>query len=92
MGSTTLSPSMKLMILLVLLTSTVSLALDMSIISYDKTHPDKSTQRTDKEVMNMYEEWLVKHGKSYNALGEKTKDSRSSKITLNSSMNITVRI
>jgi C1A family cysteine protease len=73
MGSTTLSPSMKLMILLVLLTSTVSLALDMSIISYDKTHPDKSTQRTDKEVMNMYEEWLVKHGKSYNALGEKDK-------------------
>jgi C1A family cysteine protease len=62
-------------LLLVLLAATAlaSSAADMSIISYDKTHPDKSTQRTDKEVMNMYEEWLVKHGKSYNALGEKDK-------------------
>ncbi|XP_045804220.1 cysteine proteinase RD21A-like isoform X2 [Trifolium pratense] len=73
MGSTTLSPSMKLTIFLIFLTFTVSLALDMSIISYDKTHPDKSTKRTDNEVMNMYEEWLVKHGKSYNGLGEKDK-------------------
>ncbi|XP_027332459.1 low-temperature-induced cysteine proteinase-like isoform X2 [Abrus precatorius] len=51
----------------------VSSALDMSIISYDKTHLDKSTQRTDEKVMTMYEEWLVKHGKVYNALGEKDK-------------------
>ncbi|RDX90008.1 Oryzain alpha chain, partial [Mucuna pruriens] len=35
-------------------------ATDMSIIEYDETH-----------VRNMYEAWLVKHGKTYNALGEK---------------------
>ncbi|KAK7321672.1 hypothetical protein VNO77_32531 [Canavalia gladiata] len=51
----------------------VSSALDMSIISYDESHPDKSNERTDKEVMTMYEQWLVKHGKVYNALGEKEK-------------------
>jgi len=74
MDSSTLSPAMKLMIILIISTFTVSLALDMSIISYDKTHPDKSTsKRTDKEVLTMYEEWLVKHGKSYNGLGEKDK-------------------
>ncbi|KAL5071850.1 hypothetical protein RYX36_022737 [Vicia faba] len=71
MGSTTLSPSMKLMILFITLTFTLSLALDMSIISYDKTHPDKSPQRTNDQVLTMYEQWLVKHGKNYNALGEK---------------------
>ncbi|QHN88521.1 Cysteine proteinase RD21a [Arachis hypogaea] len=40
---------------------TLSYASDMSIISYDKTH--SNTWRTDEEVMAMYEEWLVKHGK-----------------------------
>lgn len=35
-------------------------ALDMSIIDYDENH-----------VRNVYEAWLVKHGKVYNALGEK---------------------
>lgn len=64
---------MNLMIALVFVTFTVSLALDMSIISYDKTHADKSSWRSDEEVMTMYEEWLVKHGKVYNALGEKDK-------------------
>ncbi|KAJ6679066.1 CYSTEINE PROTEASE [Salix purpurea] len=43
----------------------------MSIVSYDQTHGTKSSWRTDAEVMAMYEEWLVKHGKNYNALGEK---------------------
>ncbi|GLU04224.1 hypothetical protein SLE2022_213830 [Rubroshorea leprosula] len=52
---------------------TLSSALDMSIISYDKSHADKSSWRTDDEVMAMYEAWLVKHGKVYNALGEKEK-------------------
>ncbi|TKY55678.1 Cysteine proteinase RD21a [Spatholobus suberectus] len=40
----------------------LSLAMDMSIINY-----------TDNEVMAMYEEWLVKHQKVYNGLGEKNK-------------------
>ncbi|XP_044511549.1 cysteine proteinase RD21A-like [Mangifera indica] len=50
-----------------------SAALDMSIISYDETHASKSSWRTDDEVMAIYEAWLVKHGKVYNALGEKEK-------------------
>ncbi|KAG6406899.1 hypothetical protein SASPL_134515 [Salvia splendens] len=37
-------------------------AADMSIISYD-----------EKQLMAMYESWIVKHGKSFNALGEKEK-------------------
>lgn len=59
--------------MLLLMMFTLSSASDMSIISYDETHPDKSTLswRTDDEVMAMYEEWLVKHGKTYNGLGEK---------------------
>ncbi|MBA0792568.1 hypothetical protein Gohar_017059, partial [Gossypium harknessii] len=62
-----------LMAMLLLMMFTLSSASDMSIISYDETHPDKSTSswRTDDEVMAMYEEWLVKHGKTYNGLGEK---------------------
>ncbi|XP_058070087.1 cysteine proteinase mucunain-like [Magnolia sinica] len=43
----------------------LSSAMDMSIIS--------SGGRSDDEVMGLYEEWLAKHGKSYNALGEKEK-------------------
>lgn len=49
----------------------VSLASDMSIITYDETH--KPNFRTDEEIMALYETWLVKHGKSYNGLGEKDK-------------------
>lgn len=29
--------------------------------------------RTDEEVQGLYEQWLVKHGKVYNGLGEKDK-------------------
>uniref|UniRef100_A0A165ZBU3 Cysteine protease n=1 Tax=Daucus carota subsp. sativus TaxID=79200 RepID=A0A165ZBU3_DAUCS len=43
-------------------------AADMSIITYDQTHAVGST---DDVIMAAYESWLVKHGKSYNALGEK---------------------
>lgn len=50
-----------------------SWALDMSIISYDITHGEDSKLRTEEEVMAIYEEWLVKHGKAYNDLGEKEK-------------------
>lgn len=58
---------------MVLFLFTLSSALDMSIISYDNTHVSKSNGRTDEEVMGLYEAWLVKHGKVYNALGEKEK-------------------
>lgn len=40
-------------------------ASDMSIISLDEKRSDK--------LMSMHEAWMVKHGKSYNALGEKDK-------------------
>ncbi|KAI7742593.1 hypothetical protein M8C21_011931 [Ambrosia artemisiifolia] len=71
---------MKLISMAILLLSllstliTLSSAMDMSIISYDNTHMPSSTTtslRTDEEVNALYESWLVKHGKTYNALGEK---------------------
>jgi C1A family cysteine protease len=51
----------------------VSSALDMSIISYDKTHVQNSNFRSDEQVTTLYEDWIVKHGKNYNGLGEKEK-------------------
>ncbi|WVY89926.1 hypothetical protein V8G54_035440 [Vigna mungo] len=36
-------------------------------------HRDKATGRTEEEVVSLYEEWLVKHGKLYNTLEEKDK-------------------
>ncbi|ESW32873.1 hypothetical protein PHAVU_001G024500 [Phaseolus vulgaris] len=70
MASST-SANMAIMLLFALFA--LSSALDMSIISYDNAHQDKATWRTDEEVNSLYEEWLVKHGKLYNALGEKDK-------------------
>ncbi|KAG8491986.1 hypothetical protein CXB51_015339 [Gossypium anomalum] len=63
------------MAVLLLMMFTLSSAFDMSIVSYDKSHPDRSMSswRTFDEVMAMYEDWLVKHGKVYNGLGEKEK-------------------
>lgn len=53
---------------------TVAFAFDMSIISYERTHADKSSWRSDSEVMSMYEEWLVRHRKvNNNNMGEKEK-------------------
>ncbi|MCL7033201.1 hypothetical protein MKW94_006343 [Papaver nudicaule] len=51
----------------------VSTALDMSIISYNEKHGVVSDDgvRTEKELLDLYESWLVHHGKNYNALGEK---------------------
>ncbi|PHT57030.1 Cysteine proteinase RD21a [Capsicum baccatum] len=52
--------------LLFTLFSSLSYAIDMSIIDY------KNNQ--DEEVMKeIYEQWLAEHGKVYNALGEKDK-------------------
>lgn len=49
----------------------VSSALDMSIVAYDEAHGAQSSWRTDEEVMGLYDAWLAKHGKAYNALGER---------------------
>ena len=46
---------------------------DMSIITYDEQHPAKGMVRSEDEVKEMFESWLVKHGKSYNAVDEKDK-------------------
>ncbi|GER42175.1 cysteine protease [Striga asiatica] len=50
--------------------SLVSSAIDMSIITYDRGH-DVGPARSEAETMALYESWLVRHGKVYNALGEK---------------------
>ncbi|KAI3445956.1 hypothetical protein Pfo_002621 [Paulownia fortunei] len=50
----------------------ISSALDMSIIKYDQNH-DTGPARSESEIMALYESWLVKHGKAYNAIGEKEK-------------------
>ncbi|WVY91947.1 hypothetical protein V8G54_037461 [Vigna mungo] len=65
--------SVNMAIMLLFALFAISSALDMSIISYDNAHPDKATGRTEEELMSLYEGWLVKHGKLYNALGEKDK-------------------
>ncbi|KAF2294668.1 hypothetical protein P3X46_013848 [Hevea brasiliensis] len=52
----------------------ISLALDMSIIDYNIGHgQNPQPERTDAQIRRMYEMWLMKHGKAYNALGEKEK-------------------
>ncbi|KAI4314994.1 hypothetical protein L6164_027848 [Bauhinia variegata] len=50
-------------------------ALDLSITSNTHHHVDvnHSNWRSEEEVMSIYEAWLVKHQKVYNALGEKNK-------------------
>jgi hypothetical protein len=42
----------------------------MSIIDYNLKH-GQVPERTEAETSRLYEMWLVKHGKAYNALGEK---------------------
>lgn len=60
-----------MMVLFLFALFTVSSAIDdMSIIEYDAKHMS-SSWRTDDEVNAMYEAWVVKHGKFYNAINEK---------------------
>ncbi|KAK7291085.1 hypothetical protein RIF29_05966 [Crotalaria pallida] len=72
MGSSR-SNTLSMILLFIMSMAAVSSAIDMSIISYDKTH--FVNNRTDAEVMALYEEWLVKHGKlnSNNDVDEKQK-------------------
>ncbi|XP_052197962.1 cysteine proteinase mucunain-like [Diospyros lotus] len=63
---------MAAVLFLLLLFASLALATDMSIIDYNSKHIHGSAAwRSDEEVMGIYEEWLVKHGKAYNGLGEK---------------------
>ncbi|GAB4838718.1 Probable cysteine protease rd21b [Ancistrocladus abbreviatus] len=66
------SRSFHFLAFLLLLSLSLSSALDTSIISYDEKHNHRAP-RSDAEVMRIYETWLVKHAKNYNALGEKEK-------------------
>ncbi|GJN26220.1 hypothetical protein PR202_gb14134 [Eleusine coracana subsp. coracana] len=47
---------------LLLLLSLAAAAADMSIVSYG--------ERSEEETRRMYAEWMVRHGKAYNAIGE----------------------
>lgn len=51
----------------------ISSALDMSIVTYDENHNIGSAARSESDAKALYESWLVKHGKAYNAIGEKEK-------------------
>ncbi|RAL40557.1 hypothetical protein DM860_006627 [Cuscuta australis] len=60
-----------LVLLLLVAVAVCSAAADMSIITYDENHPAKGLIRSEEEIVELFESWLVKHGKAYNALGEK---------------------
>ncbi|KAK7279076.1 hypothetical protein RJT34_24120 [Clitoria ternatea] len=60
-------PSFLVLSLSLSLLSLGAFALDMSIIDYDV----KLEANNENHVRNMYEAWLVKHGKTYNGLREK---------------------
>ncbi|KAL3732897.1 hypothetical protein ACJRO7_022419 [Eucalyptus globulus] len=44
---------------------------DMCIISYDQAYNNEPNQCTNAKVIALYESWLVKHDKAYDALGKK---------------------
>ncbi|XP_008813817.1 low-temperature-induced cysteine proteinase-like [Phoenix dactylifera] len=58
-------------LLLLCLSAAASAAPDMSIISYDETHGVRGLERSEEDMRLLYEGWLAKHGRAYNALGEK---------------------
>ncbi|CAH9111092.1 unnamed protein product [Cuscuta epithymum] len=62
-----------LVLVLLMLAVVCSAAAEMSIISYDEQHPAKGLIRSEEEIKELFESWLVKHGKAYNAVGEKDK-------------------
>lgn len=45
----------------------------LSLLFASETISATTIWRSDNEVMSLFEKWLVKHGKIYNALGEKAK-------------------
>ncbi|KAK4352117.1 hypothetical protein RND71_027635 [Anisodus tanguticus] len=69
--------TLSILIMLVSSATVILAAEDMSIITYNEKHhsigSESTVQRSDDEVMTLYESWLVEHKKVYNALGEKDK-------------------
>ncbi|KAK4258785.1 hypothetical protein QN277_005195 [Acacia crassicarpa] len=73
MASSPTSSSSSWLFILLLSFFALASALDMSIIDYNAKHVPKGEPRDESHVRAMYESWLVRHGKNYNALGEKEK-------------------
>ncbi|CAL9164373.1 oryzain alpha chain-like [Musa acuminata AAA Group] len=44
---------------------------DMSIVSYNEEHGVRGLERSEDEMRRIYAGWLARHGRAYNALGEK---------------------
>lgn len=61
-------PHLSLVLVLSLSFLSLALAVDMSIIDYDAK---LDAAKNENHLMKLYESWLMKHGKVYNALGEK---------------------
>lgn len=58
---------------LLLAFSCLASALDLSILNYNYYPNAKAHQPPDDALRNLYQHWLIKHGKAYNAIGEKEK-------------------
>ncbi|KAI5656734.1 hypothetical protein M9H77_25527 [Catharanthus roseus] len=56
-----------------LLSLSLASEISITIINYDQEKQQETTWRTHDEVMGLYGSWLVKHGKAYNSIGEKSK-------------------
>ncbi|PKA65841.1 Oryzain alpha chain [Apostasia shenzhenica] len=44
---------------------------EISIIAYGERHGMRGLERTDAEVRDLYEKWMDRHGRAYNAVEEK---------------------
>lgn len=57
-------------IFLLFLFASLSHAKHLSIINNDNKPVENSDGRRDEEVMGIYRDWMAKHGKAYNGIGE----------------------
>ncbi|KAJ0077096.1 hypothetical protein Patl1_35481 [Pistacia atlantica] len=48
---------------------TLALAMDMSIIDYDRTH-GQPVNRSEAEIRMIYDRWMIKHGKELQCVGK----------------------
>ncbi|RRT39146.1 hypothetical protein B296_00017186 [Ensete ventricosum] len=60
-------------VLLLGLAASAAAALDMSIISYEARRGVGGLRRSEEDVRRLYEEWMAKHRRSYDAIVEKEK-------------------
>ncbi|CAL9758747.1 unnamed protein product [Musa acuminata subsp. burmannicoides] len=62
-----------LLLLLGLAASAAAAALDTSIVSYEARRRVGGLRRSEEDARRLYEEWMAKHRRSYDAVGEKEK-------------------